>query len=108
VENKGTTRSNVYPKVLREGRDLKMLLLQKKKNTSKEGGDVYLASSRRNIEHEARLVDSGASYHMTRKIQVEHHGWKDWNTQWCSSHPMFGHKFNLSKKNGQCMGKNNV
>jgi hypothetical protein len=65
VEKKGTTRSNVYPKVLREGRDLKMLLLQKKKNTSKEGGDVYLDSSRRNIEHEAWLVDSGASFHMT-------------------------------------------
>jgi hypothetical protein len=30
VEKKGTTRSNVDPKVLREGRDLKMLLLQKK------------------------------------------------------------------------------
>jgi hypothetical protein len=31
VENKGITRNNVDPKVLREGRDLMMLLLQKKK-----------------------------------------------------------------------------
>jgi hypothetical protein len=31
VEKKGTTRNNVDPKVLREGRDLMMLLLQKKK-----------------------------------------------------------------------------
>jgi hypothetical protein len=31
VENKGTKRNNVHPKVLREGRDLKMILLQKKK-----------------------------------------------------------------------------
>jgi hypothetical protein len=35
-------------------------------NTSKEeGGDVYLASSRTHADHEAWLVDSGASFHMT-------------------------------------------
>jgi hypothetical protein len=38
VEKKGTTRSNVDPKVLREGRDLKMLLLHKKKPPRKKGG----------------------------------------------------------------------
>jgi hypothetical protein len=38
VEKKGTTRSNVDPKVLREGRDLKMLLLQKKKPPQKKEG----------------------------------------------------------------------
>ena len=32
--------------------------------TSKEGGDVYLASSRTNADHEAWLVDSCASFHM--------------------------------------------
>jgi hypothetical protein len=33
-------------------------------NTSKkEGGDVYLASSRTNADHEAWLVDLGASFH---------------------------------------------
>jgi hypothetical protein len=64
VEKKGTTRSNVDPKVLREGRDLKMLLLQKKKPLE-EGGDVYLASSSTHADHEAWLVDSGASFHMT-------------------------------------------
>jgi hypothetical protein len=33
--------------------------------TSKEGGDVYLASSSTHAHHEACLVDSGASFHMT-------------------------------------------
>jgi hypothetical protein len=37
-----------------------------KENTSKEeGGDVYLASSSTHVDHEAWLVDSGASFHMT-------------------------------------------
>jgi hypothetical protein len=37
-----------------------------KENTSKEeGGDVYLASSSTHADHEAWLVDSGASFHMT-------------------------------------------
>jgi hypothetical protein len=37
-----------------------------KKNTSKEeGGDVYLASSSTHANHEAWLVDSGASFHTT-------------------------------------------
>ena len=30
-----------------------------------EGGDVYLDSSRTHVDHEAWLVDSGASFHMT-------------------------------------------
>jgi hypothetical protein len=35
-------------------------------NTSKEeGGDVYLASSSTHADHEAWLIDSGASFHMT-------------------------------------------
>jgi hypothetical protein len=34
-------------------------------NTSKEGGDVYLDSSRKHADHEAWLVESGASFHMT-------------------------------------------
>jgi hypothetical protein len=38
VEKKGTTRSNVDPKELREGRDLKMLLLKKKKHPRKKEG----------------------------------------------------------------------
>jgi hypothetical protein len=32
---------------------------------SKEGGDVYLDSSRTHADHEVWLVDSGASFHMT-------------------------------------------
>jgi hypothetical protein len=36
-----------------------------KENTSKEeGGDVYLSSSSTHADHEAWLVDSGASFHM--------------------------------------------
>jgi hypothetical protein len=47
VEKKGTTRSNVDPKVLREG------------------GDVYLVFSRTRADHEAWSVDSSTSFHMT-------------------------------------------
>eukprot|EP00253_Pinus_taeda_P002227 PITA_02227 len=35
------------------------------KTTSDEGGDVYLASSSTHIDHEAWLIDSGASFHFT-------------------------------------------
>jgi hypothetical protein len=62
VENKGTTRSSVDPK-LRKRRYLKNLLLQK--TSKEEGGDVYLDSSSTHADHEAWLVDSGASFHMT-------------------------------------------
>ena len=37
----------------------------KEKTSKKEGGDVYLASSRTHANHEAWLVGSGASFHMT-------------------------------------------
>eukprot|EP00253_Pinus_taeda_P026558 PITA_26558 len=35
------------------------------KATSDEGGDVYLASSSTHVDHEAWLIDSGASFHFT-------------------------------------------
>ena len=35
------------------------------KTTSDEGGDVYLASSSTHVDHEAWLIDSGASFHIT-------------------------------------------
>ena len=36
------------------------------KSTSNEGGDVYLASySSTHVDHEAWLIDSGASFHLT-------------------------------------------
>jgi hypothetical protein len=38
VKNKGTTRSNVDLRLLREGRNLKMLLLKKKKPMWKKEG----------------------------------------------------------------------
>jgi hypothetical protein len=37
----------------------------KEKTSKEEGGDVYLASSSTYADHEAWLVDSGASFHMT-------------------------------------------
>eukprot|EP00253_Pinus_taeda_P021292 PITA_21292 len=35
------------------------------KTTSDEGGDVYLASSSTHVDHEAWLIDSGTSFHLT-------------------------------------------
>jgi hypothetical protein len=35
------------------------------KTSKEEGGDVYLASSSTHVDHEAWLIDSGASFHMT-------------------------------------------
>eukprot|EP00253_Pinus_taeda_P029912 PITA_29912 len=35
------------------------------KTTLDEGGDVYLASSSTHVDHEAWLIDSGASFHFT-------------------------------------------
>ena len=35
------------------------------KTTSDEGGNVYLASSSTHVDHEAWLIDSGASFHFT-------------------------------------------
>eukprot|EP00253_Pinus_taeda_P034979 PITA_34979 len=35
------------------------------KTTSNEGGDVYLASSSTHVDHEAWLIDLGASFHFT-------------------------------------------
>jgi hypothetical protein len=50
VEKKGTTRNNVDPKVLREGRDLMMLLLQKKKPPQmKEGMCTWLLQAHMQI-----------------------------------------------------------
>ena len=35
------------------------------KTTSDEGGDVYLASSSKHVDHKAWLIDLGASFHFT-------------------------------------------
>eukprot|EP00253_Pinus_taeda_P018548 PITA_18548 len=42
----------------------------KAKTTSNEGGDVYLASSSTHVNHEAWLIDSGASFHF-----IPHREW---------------------------------
>eukprot|EP00253_Pinus_taeda_P030795 PITA_30795 len=39
------------------------------KTTSDEGGDVYLASSSTHVDHEAWLIDLGASFHFTPHIE---------------------------------------
>jgi hypothetical protein len=36
-----------------------------KKASSKEGGDVYLASTSTHSDHDAWLINSGAYFHMT-------------------------------------------
>jgi hypothetical protein len=41
----------------------------KEKTSEEEGGDVYLASSSTHADHEARLVDSRASFHMTPHME---------------------------------------
>eukprot|EP00253_Pinus_taeda_P035023 PITA_35023 len=52
-------------------RDCKSKALDKGKgsddvaSTSNKGGDVYLASSNTHVDHEAWLIDSGASFHFT-------------------------------------------
>jgi hypothetical protein len=38
-------------------------------NPKEEGGDVYLASSSTHADHEAWMVDSGASFHMTPHME---------------------------------------
>ena len=37
----------------------------KKKSSTEEGGDVYLASTSTQLERDFWLIDSGASFHMT-------------------------------------------
>eukprot|EP00253_Pinus_taeda_P011440 PITA_11440 len=58
-------KKSVNLKLLIKERDLMMLLLQRRKPPSDEGGDVYLASSSTHVDHEAWLIDSGASFHFT-------------------------------------------
>jgi hypothetical protein len=65
VVKKGITRNNVDPKVLREGRYLMMPLLHKKKPLQMKEGMCTFLSSRTHVYHEAWLVDSSASFHMT-------------------------------------------
>eukprot|EP00253_Pinus_taeda_P034858 PITA_34858 len=65
-ERKGTSEGSVNLKLLIKERDLMMLLLQRRKPPQMKGGDVYLASSSTHVDHEAWLIDSGASFHFTR------------------------------------------
>jgi hypothetical protein len=56
VENKETKRSNVDCKVLREGRDMKMLLVQKKTNPQKKGMCTFLLQSHMQIMRHGYLT----------------------------------------------------
>jgi hypothetical protein len=55
VENKSTTRNNVYPKVLREGRDLEMILLYKKKPLQKERMCTWILQAHMHIMRHGKL-----------------------------------------------------
>eukprot|EP00253_Pinus_taeda_P033001 PITA_33001 len=48
-----------------KGKESDDTLSAEAKTTSDEGGDVYLASSSRHVDHAAWLIDSGASFHFT-------------------------------------------
>lgn len=48
------------------------------KTTLDEGGDVYLASSSTHVDHEAWLIDSGASFHFTP------------HREWCCEYEEYG------------------
>jgi len=50
----------------------------KEKTTSGKGWDVYLDSSSTHVDHEARLIDSGASFHFTP------------HREWCCKYEKYG------------------
>jgi hypothetical protein len=65
VEKKGTSRSNVDPKSIEKVKGSEGAPSTEENTSKEEGEDVYLASSITHANHEAWLVDSGASFHMT-------------------------------------------
>ena len=67
MEKKGTIRISVDPK-LRKKKGSKESPSIEEKTSKEEGGYVYLDSSRTHVDHEAWLVDSGESFHMTQGL----------------------------------------
>jgi hypothetical protein len=64
VENKGIKRCSVYPKFIKK-KGFEESPSTEENTSNEEGGDVYLASSGTHAYHEAWLVNSGATFHMT-------------------------------------------
>jgi hypothetical protein len=52
-------------KTVERGKGSKDAPSTEEKTSKEEGGDVYLASSRTHVDHEAWMVDSNTSFHMT-------------------------------------------
>eukprot|EP00253_Pinus_taeda_P003541 PITA_03541 len=61
----GHYKRDCKSKALDKGKGSDDAPFAKVKTTSDEGGDVYLASSSTHVDHEAWLIDSGASLHFT-------------------------------------------
>eukprot|EP00253_Pinus_taeda_P007512 PITA_07512 len=64
AERKGTTKGS-KSKAPHKGKGYDDAPSVEAKTTSDEGGDVYLDSSSTHVDHEAWLIDSGASFHFT-------------------------------------------
>jgi len=62
---KGHYKRDCKSKALEKGKGFDDAPSVEVKTTSDEGGDVYLASSSTHADHEAWLIDSGASFHFT-------------------------------------------
>lgn len=63
--NEGHYKKDCKSKALDKGNGSDDAPSAEAKTTSDEGGDVYLASSSTHVDHEAWLIDSGASFHFT-------------------------------------------
>jgi hypothetical protein len=63
--NKGNYKKQCISKSVERGKGFDDAYSTKEKPSLYKRGDVYLASSRTHAYHEAWLVNSGASFHMT-------------------------------------------
>jgi len=61
----GHYKRNCKSKAPNKGKGSDDALSAEAKTTSNEGGDVYLSYSSTHVDHEAWLIDSGASFHFT-------------------------------------------
>ena len=61
----GHFRRDCKSKSLDKGKQSDDATFAEAKTTSDEGSDMYLASSSTHVDHEAWLIDSGASFHFT-------------------------------------------
>eukprot|EP00253_Pinus_taeda_P028713 PITA_28713 len=64
-KKEGHFKRDCKSKALDKGKGFDDAPFVEAKNTSDEGGDVYLASSSTHVDHEAWLIDLGAFFHFT-------------------------------------------